>query len=366
MDSVTHGLLGAVTAQLGFRQRIGREAAWVAAGAAVAPDLDILVGPLLSLTGVQLDGMASLTIHRGLSHSLLAVPVIALPIAGLWWWVRGAMRRREVRQAEENAAPKPQARFALLLACVLAAVLTHSLLDWCTSYGTQILAPVCSTRFAADAVPIIDIIYTPILLLTLVACLVVRRIARRPVPRRTLIAGWTGFLLSLAYLGAGRVMHDVARAKGIWGAGNFEVLRADAYPATGTIFVWRTVVESDDRWFVAKVHILGGTFRANDVLKVAPEDPWVRQAEELPDVKSFRWFAMDRVRATYDRRDGLHIVEFHDMRYGPRPESVESMWTLRVTFDDAGRQVGTERVSRHTRGSFPKRLADAWRDLWEP
>ena len=34
MDSITQGLMGAVIAQLGFLQRIGKEAGWIAAGTA--------------------------------------------------------------------------------------------------------------------------------------------------------------------------------------------------------------------------------------------------------------------------------------------------------------------------------------------
>jgi len=40
MDPLTQGLLGAVTAQLGFRRGIGRDASWVAATTAAAADLE--------------------------------------------------------------------------------------------------------------------------------------------------------------------------------------------------------------------------------------------------------------------------------------------------------------------------------------
>ena len=68
MDTITQGLLGAVTAQLGFRQRIGRDATWVAAAAAVVPDLDIFIVPLMSMTGMEVDSLAQLRYHRGLRN----------------------------------------------------------------------------------------------------------------------------------------------------------------------------------------------------------------------------------------------------------------------------------------------------------
>jgi len=117
--------VGAVTAQLGFRQRIGRDAAWVAVVAAVAPDLDILLGPLMSLTGAEHGENNLMLHHRGLTHSLLFAPVIALVISSIWWWVRRALRRREGPLVEHKTTAKPPPNFLLLYLCVLAAGITH-------------------------------------------------------------------------------------------------------------------------------------------------------------------------------------------------------------------------------------------------
>ena len=80
MDTITQGLLGAVTAQLGFRQRIGRETTWVAAAAGIMPDLDILIDAtednaqrlLSALTDVGF-GTASMTnAQEILAHEITA------------------------------------------------------------------------------------------------------------------------------------------------------------------------------------------------------------------------------------------------------------------------------------------------------
>ena len=361
MDTITQSLLGAVTAQLGFRQRLGPGATWVAAGAALVPDLDVFAGPVLRAAGFEAGGLGHWVVHRGLSHSLLMVPVFALPIAALWWWVR----RRKSRTRPRASAPAP---FWLLYAGVFVAILSHPLLDWCTSYGTQLLAPLSRARLAADCVPIVDVIYTPLLVLTLLGCLVVRKMKRLNGPRASLAVGWIGFGLSVAYLAGGWVLHEraVEVARGL--AKGETVVQADAYPALGSIFLWRTVVETESGWQVARVRPLAAeaarTARVNSVREDA--GPWVERARALPEVRTFAWFAMRRVRAAYRKEGGEHVVELHDMRYGLRPESTESLWPLRVRFSDAGEVLEVKRLSSRQRMDPWRAVAEAWGDLWAP
>ncbi|KPK83532.1 MAG: hypothetical protein AMJ81_08020 [Phycisphaerae bacterium SM23_33] len=376
MDTVTQGLLGAVSAQLGFRQRIGRDATWAAAAVALLPDLDIFVVPLLELTGAEVGDAAISRYHRGLSHSLLMVPVIAAVAAGVWWWLRRRAARRTRRgaagQGGEGGLPAGPGRgrpppFALLYACCFVAALTHPLLDWCTSYGTQLLSPITDTRYAIDAVPIIDVIYTPLLILTLLACYLIRKL--KPDPRRaTLIVGWTGFALSVAYLGAGRAMHDLAARRARQLAAGHQVLAANAYPALGTIFLWRTVVEADDRWLVTRLRPLSRADPATLRQEAAPKvsNGWVRRAWRLPDVQTFQWFAMGQVRASCETLDGRHVVRFHDMRYGGRTESVDGLWSLEVIFAADGSLLGVSRRRHYRRENFGRLLKQAWDDIWSP
>lgn len=112
MDPITQGLLGATTAQLGFRQKLGRSAGWVAAATAMAADLDIFLPTVLSWMGVDVDDQMRVSLHRGLSHSLLAVPLLALPVAWVWWRIvrRGFLKRTRLETRKEALAePDPAA-----------------------------------------------------------------------------------------------------------------------------------------------------------------------------------------------------------------------------------------------------------------
>ena len=390
MDPLTQGLLGAATAQLGFRQRLGRSATWMAAITAVLPDFDTGIARLLRLTGLEVDQFALLRYHRGLSHSLLAVPVIALLVALPWWW-----RRRRKQSAARMQTPEPtidnvthpeiarkpaplppqgpSSSFWVIYACTFVAALSHPLLDWCTSYGTQLLAPISEKRFALDAVSIIDIIYTPILILTLLICWLLRRLSRRQVVRATLVVGWLGILLSTAYLAAGYFMHNLAVDKAVELAGRTnnptqeQIISANAYPYLGTILLWRTTVQTPDRWLVARIRPLND-LEENNVRRESArkqDSALIRRAGELPRIKTYRWFAMEQVRTVYRHEEGRHVVEFHDMRYGQRPESVKSLWPVRVTFDAAGR-VSIERFQHFRDGSILQRLNQVWTEIRRP
>jgi len=355
MDTITHGLLGATLAQLGFRQRLGWGATAAAVAAAVAPDMDLFIAPILHRFGLNGNGLGHWIEHRGITHSLVLVPILALVIAAIWWVVR---RRRSGRIAPPIPAP-----FWFLYACVLLAYTSHPLLDWCTPYGTELLAPLSDVRLSCDVVPVVDVIFSGILALTLLACFLVRRAAAARGMRTSLIIGWAGFLLCLAYLCGGRVLHDraIAQAKSL--APNATVVRAEAYPALGSILFWRVVLETDREWIAMAVRPLSGS--PPPPRETAPQGsgPWVQRARRLPEVREYERFAMGLVRTSAYDENGRHVVEFDDMRYAMRPQEVRSLWPLRVTFDESGDAVKIERLSLLRGHTWWSILRDAWENL---
>ena len=374
MDPLTQGLLGAATAQLGFRQRIGgASTTWLAAGTAMAADLDIFIGPVAGLFGIEADPSFIWRTHRGISHSLFAAPVIALLVAVPWWLCR--------RRHRPPGAP-PGAPLGLMFACLLAAAVSHPLLDWCTAYGTQLLAPLSDRRFALNAVAIVDIIYTPILLLTVLSCWLARRLGGGRAPRATLAIALAGLLLSTGYIAAGYVLHGqaVRQARELASAGGdrshppAKILDVRAYPYLGTILLWRATVEFEDRWLVARIRPLGGgRVRTKTADKV--DNDFVRAARRTEQARTYAWFADGQLRAEY-RRDGRgHVVLLHDMRYAPQPDSIESLWPVRVTFEGDGGVTGVERLrSRPStrlgpgkrRGGLGGLITDVWGEMTDP
>ncbi len=381
MDSITHGLLGAVVAQTGLRQRIGRDATWVAAVAGYSPDLDMFVPWVMSLGGGHVDGFARMTIHRGLSHSLLMVPLIAALFAVPWWVIRRRLARRskqrQTRPVEIPDGPAPRRpggpSFGLLYACCFASVLAHPLLDWCTSYGTQLFAPISNTRFALHSMPIVDIIYTPTLILTLLVCYAARKVLRGRSGKWTLIVGWVGLLLSTGYLATGLLLHDAAVAKALRGVQREKVIRADAYPTVGTIFLWRAVIRTEDRWIVKRIHHFADEKNPPRTKTVAATQttPWIERAKRTPQYERYNWFALGQIRSEQTDYGDRHVIRFHDMRYSWSSDGTESLWPLEVTFSKDGALRSAQRKGHGPpRKEFWRRLgplgAAAWRDIWNP
>lgn len=367
MDPLTQGLLGAATAQLGFRQRIGgASTAWLAAGAAMAGDLDIFAGPVLRLFGVDAGQGAVWQYHRGITHSVFAAPVIALLVALPWWLSR--------RRAKASGGPAPPS-FGVFFACLLVAALSHLLLDWCTAYGTQLLAPFSDRRFALNAIAIVDIIYTPIVLLTVLACWIVRRCRGGRAPRATFVIGLAGLVLSTGYLALGYVLHgravqqarELARADQARSQSPARIVDVRAYPYLGTVFLWRGTVEFEDRWLVARIRPLSGGVAVRSKTAPKVDNAFVRAARELKQVRTYAWFADGQLRARYETDGGGHLVELHDMRYATSPDSIESLWPVRVAFDSAGDVVSVKRLRSHERSrGFGQLITDVWREITSP
>ena len=151
MDTVTQIVLGSAIAEAAFREKLGRSAIFFGALCGWLPDIDFFFHPSGSWEALQE--------HRGMTHSLVFLTAMA-PILG-----GGAfLADRRIRGDRHSG----EARDWILLA--FWALITHPLLDLCTSYGTQIFYPFSDYRYATDAISIIDFIYTlPLLLAAILA-----------------------------------------------------------------------------------------------------------------------------------------------------------------------------------------------------
>ncbi len=144
MDPLTHVATGVICSQL-----VSTPSRWWASVAgiifALLPDVDYLF--------IYWDRLAFIRYHRGFTHSLVAVPLLALA---------GALVGRFL------GGPR---WFKPLLILGLVVLSTHLLLDLATSFGTQLLSPLFRKRFALDWIFIIDPYFTALLLVGAVAAL---------------------------------------------------------------------------------------------------------------------------------------------------------------------------------------------------
>src|SRR5512134_1423250 len=172
LDTLTHALSGALLARATAPadappRSIPRR---VAAGffACAAPDLDFVLGfvsPLVYL--VQ---------HRGPTHSLLLLPLWALPLS----WLLARILR------------EPRGWKALYGVSAMAIGL-HIAGDLITSFGTIVFAPLSDARYAWGTTFIIDLWFSGIILAGLVASMVWRGTRLPAIAASVVLVGYVGF-----------------------------------------------------------------------------------------------------------------------------------------------------------------------------
>ncbi len=277
MEPVTHFLTGACLGRSGFN-RTTAYATLAMTLAAEAPDIDVLWGLRGPVAGFQH--------HRGITHTFLGAPLMALIVTGVVWvWHRWRIHRVN-KQASDSASSQPSrsqhappVRWAWIWLLALIADLSHLLLDWTNNYGLRPFFPFDRHWYAGN----IFFIFEPVLFGALLIALVMpailgladREIGVRPTKFRG--RGWAIFALCLAVvLGCWRwAEHD--RALHLLAQQNYQdepVMKMTVNPYPGDVFQWFGVVETKDFYQTAILNT-----RTDSFISQAPDDLYYKQPE---------------------------------------------------------------------------------------
>lgn len=171
MDSLTQIVLGAAVGNEILGKKLGNKAILYGAIAGTIPDLDVLFGKLL-------DPITAVEIHRGFSHSVLFFLILS-PLLAL------ILTRLE----KKKGVTFKEATFFWFFG-----LLTHALLDFFTTWGTQLLWPL-EHRFSLQSIFVIDPMYTlPFLTFLLLSMRKKNTFEKRKFWNRT------GLIMSTSYL----------------------------------------------------------------------------------------------------------------------------------------------------------------------
>ncbi|WP_332669922.1 metal-dependent hydrolase [Aromatoleum sp.] len=326
MDTLTHALSGALVGRLLAPSRriptaaAGQAAvppAWqlVAAGtvAAAFPDIDFLLG--------YVSDIAYLRGHRGVTHSLLLLPLWAMLLS----WLATRVFAPAAGMTSRWRAFYPVAAAALLI---------HIVGDLITQFGTMIFAPLSDRRFGWGTTFIIDLVLSGLLVAGLGASAIWRRSRIPAEAALLLVAGWVG-------VGATGRSEALAFARAYAAANDIHPVAVDAAPRPASPFNWTAIVFDGERYHYAHVNT-----RRSEVRRADPDDNFIRrlsapyrpfaQAEwqtrakfgngatqELArevwtaqDFAFYRWFAMFPVLDHAEGRDdGSRCATFRDLRF---------------------------------------------------
>jgi len=232
VDTLTHALSGALlaraTAGEAPRKPVMRR---IAAGflACASPDLDIVIA--------MLGPVAYLENHRGVTHSLILLPLWAL----LYSWILAAILR------------EPGGWRALYGITAMGLAL-HVAGDVITSYGTMILAPFSDWRADIGTTFIIDPWFTGIIVAGLVASGLLRRARWPAAAALAVLVGYVGFQYAQKQKATGFGVR-YAREHGIRGAS------VNAQPRPVSPFNWTVFVSDAEAHRFADVNLVRKTPR---------------------------------------------------------------------------------------------------------
>lgn len=302
MDNVTHTLTGLALARAGLNRHSIRATALLIVSAN-APDIDVV--------GALKGQLTYLEVHRGYTHSLLGLPVMAL----LSVLFVAALFRQKL----------PWRRAWLLCAI---GVGSHLLLDWTNSYGTRLLLPFSSRWFHLDITSLYDGWIMAALVFAAIWPMFSRLVSReigspqkvgKDMPGRKLAIGTLIFFLLFDCARA--ILH--ARAVAQLEARLFEnaaPVQAVALPESLSPFRWRGVVEAERTYEALPVDTLSNVDLGDaQVFFKPPQQPSLEAAKQTEPFRFFVYFARFPIWSespvTLDAGLGERI-ELTDLRFG--------------------------------------------------
>jgi membrane-bound metal-dependent hydrolase YbcI (DUF457 family) len=397
MDTITHGIAGALIGKAVFRGENlftsrfwnrGRIITWSLMLGAIFPDADTLRDVFSN------NQLLMITWHRSITHSLVLLPVWALFLAG---FTRGLARWR--------AWDAPS--FGALTAIYATGILSHILLDLVTTFGTMIWSPLRWSRPAWDLIFIVDFTFTAILLvpqllawvysktatgkrrvigmwlLFLPAPLLIARIAQivgAPISEPTVLAAmvvFTGLFLLPALCGWGmKIQHQTWNRTGLFGALAYVVLTIYAHqialgriekfaalehldvetlgalPLPPSLWRWDGLVRTPRGVYELRMDLSDQSMTDTALLlsehRYYPDafpNSFIESAKRLPEVQKVLWFS--RFPVTRFHKEGQEaIVEIADLRFPQVRRDRPASFTYRVRFGADGNLVSQGWVRR--------------------
>ncbi len=300
MDNLTHTAIGIFLARAGAGRWSPRATA-ILLVASNAPDIDVLAG----LAGP----LAYLHYHRGISHALVAVPVLALLSVAV------------VRVAGRKPLYWPGA-----LAAGMLGVACHLLLDWTNVYGVRLLLPFSGRWLRLDSTAVVDPSIWAIAAVALAGPFLARMVASEIAsggapPRHHGRAAAVFALAAVMALECGRlVLH--ARAVAMLEARTYQgdsPTQVAALPDPFNPLRWRGLVETPAFYAVADLGVAGDYDPTRALILYKPDaDPALDAAARTPVFREFLRFnqcPLWRVTPA-PTLDGGKLVELFDLRFG--------------------------------------------------
>ncbi len=370
MDTITHGIVGALAGKAFFAGRdvpagsVGQSAESSPAArvailgctlGSVFPDIDVFAGPIAR------NPLAMIEWHRNVTHSLVLLPFWALLLAAL---TQPLARWLSIRWP----GWRPPS-FTKLAACIAAGLGTHLLLDVVTNFGTMLWSPLNYSRPALDWIFIVDLTFTGMALLPQIAAWCYREPAKF---RSRAIIAWialsvgalatylladavgfgfavwavgvvsavmaailfipavggagfawkrsswcrVGVLALCVYLLAAAMHHSMALAdvENYAAQNHLQVKTLAAMPLPPSVMHWSGLIETPEGVWRTTFHLPNGKTESRVLYADAGSNHLIEEAKKLHDVQIYLWFARFPLWRVQPQGDQT-IVKVTDVRF---------------------------------------------------
>jgi membrane-bound metal-dependent hydrolase YbcI (DUF457 family) len=369
MDTITHGIVGALTGKAlfaghdvpaGFARgdephalssRTARAAIVACTVGSMFPDIDIFAGPLAR------NPLAIMEWHRNVTHSAILLP--------LWALLLTALSIPLDRRLRWETPP-----FLTLFAIYAVGIATHIFLDLVTSFGTMVWSPLRYSRPAWDVIFIIDLTLTGIALVpqliawcyrepgkywrrsvgiwtaltagafggylfaevsgygfpiwivgvaSAIFVLLIFAPAARGTGFRWTRASWcrAGLAVLCAYIGLAAAAHHKALtdAQHFAAAQHLEVENLAALPLPPTLTHWVALVNTPDGVWRTTFHEPSAAVESTQLYTDGKSREFIEQARKLHDVQVYLWFARYPVWRVRQKDGQQTVLEISDVRF---------------------------------------------------
>ena len=322
MDPVTHMMTGACLSRAGLNRKTGL-ATLTLTLALEAPDIDSF-----SYFG---GGITGLQHHRGITHSFVGAPFVALFVVAIVYGVfRWSMwRRNGSSEMNSRGAPKLPPNWKLLYCYALLGALLHLFQDFTNNYGVRPFAPFNEKWYAWDIVFIIDPVMLVALLLALTLPALMALVTEEIGSAKPQFRGRGAAIFALLCLAAVILVRDFEHRRAVTALNERTYrdqtpLRVAAFPQMLNPFAWNGVVETRDFFQVLPVDSGSGEIDplGIGVVRFKPEETPVTLAAKKSRLGRvyLDWARYPLVTAE-QIEGGRNQVQFEDLRF----ESAEGL-----------------------------------------
>ena len=332
MDSVTQFILGASVGEAVLGRKMGNRAMLWGGIAGTIPDLDVF-GNLF------LPEFEALAFHRAITHSLFFAVVFPFVIAWLVhklydkqlykdkWYRRtgsfvamafllligfgfnfifyalgdhinitallitilllGFLFYRLLTRYFNSDAHEVSATYRDWVWLFFWAIVTHPLLDCCTTYGTQLYQPFLDYRVAWNTVSVVDPMYT----IPFLICLVIAAFYTKGHRWRSYI-NWIGLIWSTSYLVLGFINKETvndAFEKALT-QNEFQYNRYMTSPTLFNGILWYCVAEGDSSFMIGYYSLLDEMEEASDLVEIPKNHELIHDYEDRQAIHILKWF----------------------------------------------------------------------------